>query len=245
MGRTKTGVREALAPLEHALLDHQAGVRGRTLRVRMDDGRVQSMPVAIFFRAGRSLRGADRAALDLARGRVLDVGAGGGALALALERAGHPVTALEVLPGAAAVLRARGLADVRRGDLRTFRPRVRYDTVIALMNGTAPAGTLAGLEGWLAALVAPLAPGGSLLVDSTDLREPGVRPARSDGRYVGELQYQLEYGGERGPPFPQLFVDPLRLGRAARALKLRSRIVWRGKGGEYLARITRADGPSR
>src|SRR5688572_16889190 len=136
MGRSKTGIRAALAPLERALLDRQAGARGRVLRVRMDDGRVQTMPVGIFFRAGRSLRGADRAALSHARGRVLDVGAGGGAVALALERAGHPVTALELLPGAARVLRARGLADVRVGDLRTLRPRGRWDTVVALMNGT-------------------------------------------------------------------------------------------------------------
>ena len=205
----------------------------------MDDGGVQEMPVGVFFRAGRSLRPADRQALALSRGRVLDVGAGGGALALALQDAGHPVTALEILPGAVRVLRERGVQEARRGDLWTFRPRRLYDTVLALMNGTAPAGTLAGLGPLLAALAAPLAPDGQLLVDSTDLREPGRRPVRGDGRYVGELQYQLEYEGERGPPFPQLFVDPLRLGRAARSVGLAARVVWRGRAGEFLARVTR------
>jgi len=76
-----------------------------------------------------------------------------------------------------------------------------------------------------------------VLVDSTDLREPGEKDTRFDGRYVGELQYQLEYDGERGPPFPQLFVDPDRLARAARAAGLASEVVWRGSGGTYLARL--------
>jgi len=197
------------------------------------------MPVALFFRSGARLRAIDRRALALCRGRVLDVGAGAGALALALQAEGTEVTALEILPAAAQVMRALGVEDVHLADVRTFAPARPYDTVLALMNGTAAAGTLAGLAPWLAALAAPMAEDGQLLVDSTDLREPRGPDTRPDGRYVGELQYQLEYEGDRGPPFPQLFVDPERLARAARAVGLASEVVWRGSGGAYLARLTR------
>ena len=230
--------RTALAPLERALVAHHEG-RSATVRVHMNDGGVEDLPSRVFFRSGQDLRGADQAALELARGRVLDVGAGAGAVALALEAAGHRVTALAVLPGLVRVLAARGLRDARRGDLWTFRSRVRYDTVIALMNGTAAAGSLAGLEHLLRALAGPLAPRGQFLIDSTDLRTTGRPASRPDGRYVGELQYQLEYDGERGPPFPQLFVDRARLGSAARAVGLTASTVWRGEGGEYLARLVR------
>ena len=233
-------LRSALAPLERALCDHQEGVTDRALTVRSDDGSEQEMPVAFFFRAGAGLRAADRAALALCTGRILDVGAAGGALALPLQEAGHEVTALELLPGAAAVLRARGVRDVRGGDLWSFDAERPYDTVLALMNGTATAGTLAGLVPLLTALSAPLAPQGQLLIDSTDLRKLGRRARRRDGRYVGELQYQLEYAGERGEPFPQLFVDPGRLAGAVAAAGLVAERVWRGRGGEYLARVTRA-----
>lgn len=227
--------RRALAPLERALLAYQRGVRDGTFRVRMDDGTEQELPVGIFFRAGAQLLPADGAALALARGRVLDAGV----VALALQNTGHEVTALEVLTGAVAVLRARGVRDARQADLWSFRPERPYDTVLALMNGTACAGMLAGLVPLLSALTAPLAADGQLLLDSTDLREPGRCARRSDGRYLGELQYQLEYDGERRPPFPQLFVDPDRLRRAAAAVGLVAKAVWHGVGEQFLARVTR------
>ena len=136
-------------------------------------------------------------------------------MALPLQAAGHEVTALEVLPGAAAVLWERGVHDVRLDDLWVFRPDRPYDTVLALMNGTAAAGTLAGLAPLLGTLAAQLATGGQVLIDSTDMREEGRPSQRPDGRYVGELQYRLEYESERGPPFPQLLVDSERLTDAA------------------------------
>ncbi len=240
-GMAGSPMRAALLPLERALLQHHGGWPRQRVRVLVDDGTEHAVPAALFFRSGRSRLAVDRAALRLCRGRVLDVGAGAGALALPLQEAGHEVTALELLPGAARILRDRGVRDVRQGNLWTFRWERPYDTVLALMNGTAPAGTLAGLPGLLDALACPLAPGGQLLVDSTDLRGRGERgrARRPDGRYVGELQYQLEHDGERGPPFPQLFVDPEQLAVAAAASGLAAAMVWSGRGGSYLVRMTR------
>ena len=231
---------DALAPLERALRAHMDGSLDGSLSVVTDDGGEQELPVSLFFREGRDLLPTDRVVLALCRGRVLDVGAGAGALALPLQVAGHEVTALEVLPGAAAVLRARGVRDAQLGDLWAFRPDRPYDTVLALMNGTAAAGTLAGLVPLLVALSAPLATGGKVLLDSTDLGDKDSPSQRPDGRYVGELQYQLEYEGERGPPFPQLFVDPARLADAAAVAGLVADIVWRGEEGEFLMRLVRA-----
>ena len=232
--------REALAPLERALRAHMDGALDRSLSVVTDDGGEQELPVDLFFREGRDLLPVDRAALVLCRGRVLDVGAGAGALALPLQAAGHEVTALDILPGAVAVMGARAVWDAQLGDLWDFRPERPYDTVLALMNGTAAAGTLAGLVPLLDALSAPLVTGGQVLLDSTDLGEDGLPSQRPDGRYAGELQYQLEYEGERGLPFPQLFVDPGRLADAAAVAGLAAEIVWRGEAGEFLMRLVRA-----
>jgi hypothetical protein len=59
-----------------------------------------------------------------------------------------------------------------------------------------------------------LRPGGQLLADSCDVRnwDAAGRPRDDqlyldDGRYIGELHIQLEYEGEKGPPFQQLYVD--------------------------------------
>jgi SAM-dependent methyltransferase len=236
-------MRTALAPLERALLRHHAGASAELVEVLVDDGTEHALPAALFFRGEGDRLEVDHAALALCRGRVLDAGACVGALALPLQAAGHDVTALELLPGAVEVMRARGVRDARLGDLWSFAPERGYDTVLALMNGAAAAGTMAGLIPLLAALARPLAVGGQLLIDSTDLRGRGGRgrARRRDGRYVGELQYQLSYQGERGPPFPQLFVDSERLSEAAAAVGLNAEVVWKGSNpeGAYLARLSR------
>jgi SAM-dependent methyltransferase len=236
-------IRAALRPLERAVRDYHRGDLGAVVHVSIDDGTEHDLPASVFLRSPGEGLEVDAAALGLCRGRVLDVGACAGALALPLQAAGHDVTALELLPGAVEVMRARGVRDARVGDLWTFEPDRGYDTVLALMNGAAAAGTMAGLIPLLAALAHPLARGGQVLVDSTDLRGRGGRGKvrRRDGRYVGELQYQLEYDGERGPPFPQLFVDAERLAEAARGAGLDAEVVWEGRrpAGAYLARLTR------
>jgi hypothetical protein len=187
----------------------------------------------------------DRAALDHARGRVLDVGACAGAHAVPLAQSGHPVTALDLLPEAVAILRERGVEDGRPESVWTFQPSARYDTVLALMNGTSLAGTSGRLGPLLLALATFVAPGGQLLLDSTDLDPetgtgedaPGVDTDRDAGSVI-ELHYQLEFEGERGPPFPQLFVDETALALAAARTGWSTEVVAR-EGPRYLARLTR------
>ena len=227
-------VLEALAPLERALADAFAGRGEGVVRVRTDAGGEDTFPAALLLRD--ELLPLDREAVSLVRGRVLDVGAGAGAVALALQGSGVPVTALELLPGALDVLRARRVSDVREGDVWSFRPGEQWDTVLALMNGTALAGTLARLPGFLARLAELTAPEGQVLLDSTD---PGGGADDGDGRYAGELHYQLDYGGLTGPPFPQLLVDAATLAQAARSVGLACRVVADDGEGSYLARLTR------
>jgi hypothetical protein len=182
-------------------------------------------PVSYFFRDPSAMGEVDRAALALAHGAVLDVGACVGAHALPLARQGHAVTALDVLPQAVEILRARGVEDARLESVWTFAPEAPYDSVLALMNGTALAGTPGRLEALLRRLEELTAPHGQILLDSTDLGGEG------------ELHYQLEFEGEKGAPFPQLFVGEVRLAAAARAAGLGMEVVAR-EGERYLARLT-------
>ncbi len=133
------------------------------------------------------------------------------------------------------------------GSWQDFRDPEPFDTVLALMGGTGLAGTLPGLPVFLDRVAALLSPGGELLVDSADLLDPDDPAADvlGDGRYPGELQVQLEYRGERGDPFPHLFVDPLTLRETAEALGWRCAVVEEGEGGTYLARLApMAGGPA-
>ncbi len=247
---------EAWEPLAAGWRAFQDGDLTATLDVYMDEGPPESMPVALFFRSRDDLMGVDRAALALARGRVLDGGAGVGSLALLLQEEGMRVTAVEVVPEGVDIMRERGVKDPRRGRLEDLSPDDPFDTILLLMNGTALAGTLGGLPTLLATLARLLAPGGQVLLDSTDLlggekwsghdapREMEGE-AEIDAPYPGELQYQLSFRGRRGAPFPQLFVDSRTLSRVAREEGWVTKVVWRGRDRTYLARLSREGAQSR
>ncbi len=154
-------------------------------------------------------------------------------------------------------MRRRGVGDARRADVYGFAGGP-FDTVLIFANGAGLAETLSGLPGLLETLERLLVPGGQVLLDSTDLRpqDPETAAATScvrdddglwrwqDGRYIGDIQFQLEYGGEKAPPFPQLYVDPDTLADVAARSGWRCEVVERGPGGSYLARLTRADAKS-
>jgi SAM-dependent methyltransferase len=241
----------AWRPLALAMVDYHAGDPTATLRVHSDEGELDPMPAALFFRGREHLRPVDVEALARVRGRVLDGGAGTGSLSLLLQEDGVEVTAVEVIPELVRVMRARGVVDARVGRLEDLPGDEAYDTVLLLMNGTSLAGTLAGLPPLLGDLSRVLARGGQVLVDSTDLGPVELGAGSETGEageddeeerdegYPGELQYQLEYRGVRGAPFPQLFLDPATLGRVAASEGWEVEVVWRGEEGEYLARLTR------
>jgi hypothetical protein len=173
-----------------------------------------------------------------------------GSIALLLQDEGLPVTAVEVVPEAVEIMRSRGVHDARMGRLEDLDEERAFDTILLLMNGSALAGTLRGLPPFLSSLGRLLAPGGQVLLDSTDLTggrvggpwldEDGSLPDACEDDYPGELQYQIEYRRDRGAPFPQLFVDPETLRRVAEREGWTAEVVWEGVQGEYLARLGRS-----
>jgi SAM-dependent methyltransferase len=240
---------EAWAPLASAWAAYWAGQADAVLWVQADDGPPEPMPVSLFFRSRGELRTIDREALARVGGHVLDAGAGVGSLALILQEDGVPVTAAEVIPEGVTIMKERGVRDVVAGRLEDLQVGGAFDTILLLMNGTALAGTLGGFPGLLRTLEDLLAPDGQVLMDSTDLlgvepwedvpRRGDRSPAVWGDSYPGELQYQMEFRGERGAPFPQLFLDPWTLSQSARECGWAAEVLWKGEGGEYLARLSR------
>ncbi|MCJ7630721.1 MAG: methyltransferase domain-containing protein [Longimicrobiales bacterium] len=234
---------EAWAPLARALVAYFQGDREAVLTVHADDGEPDAMPVSLFFRSGDELRDVDREALALARGRVLDVGAGVGSLSLILQEGGAAVTSVEVIPEAVEIMVARGVRDPREGRVEDLPTSRDFDTLLMLMNGAALAGTLSRLLPLLQTLDGLVAPGGQILLDSTDILERAGSllgdATWDEGEYPGELQYQMEFRGDRGAPFPQLFIDPRTLGKVASQGGWRMELAWQGGAGEFLARLTR------
>jgi SAM-dependent methyltransferase len=225
----------------------QAYHRGKhdAVLVVYDDFERDEVPVSYFFRGPDQFPPLERLALELCRGRVLDVGAGSGCHSLALQDRGLEVTAIEIMPSMVRILRERGVRDARAATWMDLEAEP-FDTVFMMMNGLGLTETLAGLRRFLSETRRWVRRGGQVLADSTDVRarldvEAGRTGAleRADGRYVGELHFQIEYEGQKGGPFPQLYVDANTLIRYAREEEWGCEIVRDpDEYGHYLARLT-------
>jgi SAM-dependent methyltransferase len=218
-----------------ALRDFLAGDLDAEVIVRAEDGEEERTPARVFFRGPADFSALDEAALDLCRGRVLDVGAGAGCHSLVLQERGLSVTALDVSPEAVEVMRRRGVRDVRCGDVITFAGE-RFDTLLILMNGIGLVGTLYGLDRFLRDVPRLVADGGQILLDSFDPGPPDAEPPRG---YAGEMRFQLEYRGVRGAYYDFVFLDFETLRRRADRAGWRCDSIWQEDEGHYLARLTR------
>ena len=247
MARTPTA--RAWYPHGLAIRDFWRGDAKAAVIAHRSDGAVYPMAARVFFRGPRRFPELERLAIAECRGRVLDIGAGAGCHALALQARGHAVTALDISPDAVRVMGERGVLDARAVDVFRFDPPPRlgaapYDTLLMLMNGSAIAKTLAGLRRFLRRVRRWIPEDGRLLLDSMDLRRDAefrqwlqARP-RKPSRYFGEIRYRFEYGARLGPSFPTLFVDARTLLREAAAAGWRGQVLFEEDDGGYLARLS-------
>jgi SAM-dependent methyltransferase len=235
------------APHARAIRDYFAGDREACLIIHTSLGEHDELPVSVFFRRPEEFYPFERAALALCRGRVLDVGAGTGVHALYLQNRGHDVCAIDVLPEAIEIMRERGVQDARLAGVGEIDGE-KFDTVLMMMNGIGILGTLEGLDRFLADAPGLLGTDGQVLLDSGpgrlvgDATEAAVAITVDPDTYPGEAWIELEYKGERGPPFRELYADSETLCEHARAAGWVCEIVFRDGHGGYVARLTRERG---
>ena len=233
-------------PLGRALLDFHHGSTTARITVHTELWHDEITPVEAFYRPyDQPLPRLEKIALDLCRGRTLDLGAGAGRHALELQRRGLEVTAVDVSPEAVEVMRERGLVDARRGGLDELTGE-RFDTIVLLMHGIGLVGTLGGLARFLGEVPNHLRANGQIIFDSADLGQvireqfdDGLEKWRAGGVYPGEVEFRLSYESIEGEPYPWLFIDPLTLADCTDAAGLGLEIVAWADRGSYLARLRR------
>lgn len=239
--------RKPWSPHGLALLDFFNGRTSAEVVVHDAEGYTEVVPAGVFFRAPEEFSALEEAALDLCRGRVLDVGAGAGCHSLVLQERGLQVCAIDIAGEAVDVMRGRGVRDARRADIFRFRAEP-FDTLLLLMNGIGVVGNVAGLRPFLTTLGRLLQPTGQILLDSFDPRpENGAGAGAPEDRgrprpYIGEMRFQLEYDGRKGAMYDWLFVDFETLAGQAKAAGWIAASIWQEEEGHYLARLTRAGG---
>ena len=224
-------------PLAAALVDHHRTGRPRRVSATRADGVRFEIETEEYFTLEGELAELDQLALDHARGRVLDVGAGAGRHALALEARGLEVVAIDVSPLCVALCRARGVRDARVFDVMALDSDEllgRFDTLLFGMQTIGVAGGVVPLGKLLTRLRACLAPGGRLIVDSSDLFEAWEGDASDRSPSRGEIVLTTRYRGWRGEPFPWVYLAEDVLTSVARESGYEVEPLGRVERGEYL-----------
>lgn len=228
-------------PMGQAVLDCLEGKPTKKLRVLSSMFEEDEMPVSHLFRTYGEMPVLEQKALDLCRGRVLDVGACAGCHAIWLQEKGLDVTAIDLSPLSVETMRRRGIRNVFEADYYEDGFGRDFDTIIMLMNGTTIAGTLDGVPRWLERARQLLAPGGQVLIDSTDLRyiyEDEDGNFCYDGtNYYGEVDYRMQYGKVRGERFNCLYLDPKTMIKAAENAGLKHEIIAENDTCAYLIKL--------
>lgn len=229
-------------PMGAAIMDYHRNGRAGTLRVFSSQFEEDEIPVADLFRDFGNMPELEQMALEMAQGRILDVGAGSGCHSLALKKMGKETVAIDISPLSVKVMTERGL-DARLVNFYDEGFTEKFDTVLMLMNGTGIIGNLDNINSFFKRLRELMNPGGALLIDSSDLRylfeeEDGSLMIDLADDYYGQLDYQMQYDDVLGEPFDWLYLDFNTLAYYAEEAGFKAEMVAEGEHYDYLAKLT-------
>ncbi|MDR7209841.1 class I SAM-dependent methyltransferase [Flavobacterium piscis] len=202
------------------------------------------MSVEYLFRTYNEMPKLEQKALQLANGRVLDVGCGAGSHCLTLQNDRNlNVTGIDISKKAIETCQLRGVKNALVQNILDFEGE-KFDSILLLMNGTGIFGKLDNCNTYLSKLKSLLNPDGQILIDSSDIiymfdeDEDGGKWIPSDKEYYGELVFNISYKGEKEEPFNWLYLDYNTLQNAAIANGLKCELILEGEHYDYLAKLS-------
>ena len=254
-------------PMGRAIAEYWKTNKADRLRVFSPMFEEDEIPLTTLFRSYEDMPEIERKALDMAKGRILDVGAASGCHSLVIQERGLDVTAIDISPLSVETMKERGVKKVIEQDFFTLegqameqrepssllewpsRDRVRrsqYDTILMLMNGIGIVGTLERMPEFFKQLDTILASGGQVLCDSSDISyvfetEEGIIELPDDMGYYGEHSFRMQYKDTIGEPFDWLYIDADTLKQKAGRCGYAVELVAEGEHYDYLARITKKE----
>ena len=229
-------------PIGRAIADYHKNNIAERLRVFSPMFDEDEMPVEVFFRKYEDMPELERIAIDMAKGKVLDVGAGAGCHSLVLQERGLDVTAIDISPLSVETMKERGVKKAVVQDI--FKVEEPFDTILMLMNGIGIVGTIEQLPQFFTLLDKIMAPDGQLLCDSSDISyvfedKDGFIEYPDTDHYFGEVNYTMQYKDTVGKPFTWLYIDAETLIQIAQQNGYSVEIVKEGNHYDYLAKITK------
>ncbi len=226
-----------------AMLDYITNNSPENIITETSISEPDEMDVAYLFRNYEEMPYLEQKAMQLAKGKVLDIGCGAGSHSLYLQNEKKlDVYAIDISENAIKTCSLRGIKQTEVANLLDFT-KEKFDTILLLMNGTGIFEKLINCDVYLQKLKALLSPGGQILIDSSDIiymfdeDEDGAFEVPANN-YYGELEFTIHYKGETEESFPWLYVDYNTLQNAAIANGFESELICEGEHYDYLAKLT-------
>lgn len=193
-----------------ALLDYQNGNYSEDIITSTNISAEDVLPLPYLFRDYNDMPKLEQKVLQLSKGKILDVGCGGGSHSLYLQKKGFKVKAIDISKGAIEVAQKRGVLHVEV--LNVLEETESFDTILLLMNGTGIFQELVQVSKYLTHIKSLLNPNGQILIDSSNIKymyedDDGSFWMDMNSQYYGELDYFLSYKGEKEIPMKWLYLD--------------------------------------
>jgi len=225
-----------------AILDFQTNNSPEDIVTETNISEADEMEVAYLFRSFDQMPKLEQEALQLSKGKILDIGCGAGSHSLHLQENSFNVTAIDISENAIKACQLRGLKNAKVQNLLDIENE-KFDTILLLMNGTGIFGTLNETSKYLQKLKSLLNPNGQILIDSSDIIY--MFDEDDDGSYLvpanqyyGELTFTISYKNETETAFPWLYLDYNTLQNVAHANGFNCELVIEGNHFDYLAKLT-------
>lgn len=227
-------------PMGAAIADYFTHHKADKLRVFSSQFDEDEIPADQLFRPYNEMPELEQTALQMAKGSILDVGAGSGCHAIALQEMGKEVCAIDISPRSVEVMEKRGVKNVRQINLFDEHFLETFDTILMLMNGSGIIGKLENMPAFFQKMKQLLRPGGCILMDSSDLRylfedEDGSFLIDLAGDYYGEIDFRMQYKNIKGDSFDWLYIDFQTLNLYADEFGFKAELVKEGEHYDYLA----------
>lgn len=231
-------------PMGAAIADYFKRHKADRLRVFSSQFDEDEIPVEELFRTEKQMPLLERTALQMATGKILDVGDGSGCHSLTLQEAGKEVHAIDISPLSVEVMKQRGVRSVSQTNLFNEQFADEYDTILMLMNSSGIIGKLENLPDFFRKMKLLLRPGGCVLMDSSNLsylfeEEDGSIVINLAGDYYGEVDFQMQYKNVKGDSFDWLYIDFQTLSIYAAENGFKAELVKEGTHYDYLAKLSR------
>lgn len=223
-----------------AISDYYHNNAPEDIRTETNISEEDVLPTTYLFRDFKEMPALEQKALQLSNGKVLDVGCAAGSHSLYLQEKGLEVEAIDISEGAIDICKLRGVKKAYTASLLDWK-KSKYDTILIMMNGTGIFETFERVPEYLKHLKTILAPGGQILIDSSDIKymydKDELDALFMFKVYYGELEFTTHYKEWSSEPFSWLYLDAETFRKLAAIHGFDFEIIQEGEHHDYLARL--------